>query len=141
MMEVAGQLLLVLIALVVVIGLIFAAAWAVRRYGGAALLGAGSQIRTLATTNVGQRERVLLLEVNGVQLLVGVASGGVSLLREFAITPAPTASAALSSTPTPLQDVRALPSSENVLSSDSAALRFKDTFAIALKRALGRPSA
>ena len=135
MMAVAGQLLLVLIALAVVIGLIFAAAWAVRRYGGAALLGAGSQIRMLATTNVGQRERVLLLEVNGVQLLVGVASGGVSLLREFAITPAPTASAALSSTPTPLQDVRAL------LSSDNTALRFKDTFAIALKRALGRSSA
>ena len=135
MMALAGQLLLVLLALAVVIGLILSAAWAVRRYGGTTLLGAGSQIRMLATTNVGQRERVLLLEVHGVQLLVGVAAGGVSLLREFpaAATQAPAAV----DTPvrvTPLQDVRAL------LSGESPALRFKDAFAVALKRALGPPS-
>ncbi len=136
MMAVAGQLLLVLMALAAVIGLILAAAWAARRYGGATLLGAGSQIRTVAATNVGQRERVLLLEVHGVQLLVGVAAGGVSLLREF--PPGTTqvlVEADASASRSPLQDAREL------FAGEGPALRFKDAFAAALKRALGQPPA
>ncbi len=83
MIEAIGQLLLVLVALAAVIGMIFGAAWLAKRYGAVSMLGASARMRTLAVASVGQRERVVLLEVNGVQLLLGVSAGSVRTLREF----------------------------------------------------------
>jgi flagellar protein FliO/FliZ len=129
MIDVIGQLLLVLLALAAVIGMIFGAAWLAKRYGAAGMLGATARMRTLAVTNVGQRERVVLLEVNGVQLLLGVSAGSVRTLREFpagsfvadAVGSAGSVGATTGEVPAP-----------------AAGMPFKDALAIAVKRALGQ---
>lgn len=75
--------LLVLLGLLAVVGLIFALAWLLRRVGVAGAYG-GQAIKVLAAVNVGSREKVLLVDVGGKQLLLGVAPGRVSSLCEFA---------------------------------------------------------
>ena len=67
-----GSLLLVLIV-------IFALAWLVRRY----LPGMGAQgvVKVVGTTPVGTRERVVVVEVDGTWLLLGVGGGNVRLLH------------------------------------------------------------
>ena len=79
---VGGQLFTVAASLCVVVAAIFAAAWLARRFGVAGRI-TGGRLRTLAATNVGGRERVVLLEVNGVQVLIGVAPGNVRTLHTF----------------------------------------------------------
>lgn len=79
----AGSLLRLLVGLVVVLGTLFALAWLVRR-SGAVGVGRGGAVRVLASAAVGQRERVVLLEVGTQQLLVGVAPGSVRTLVELA---------------------------------------------------------
>ena len=71
-LETSGGLLLVLI-------LIFAAAWLYKRFGSLPISGKGV-IRILSGVSVGTRERVLLLEVDETRLLVGVAPGQVRML-------------------------------------------------------------
>lgn len=78
----AGSLLRLLVGLVVVLGTLFALAWLVRR-SGAVSVGRGGAVRVLASAAVGQRERVVLLEVGTQQLLVGVAPGSVRTLVEL----------------------------------------------------------
>lgn len=123
MIEVIGQLLLVLLALAAVIGMIFGAAWLARCYGGVGLLGSSTRMRTLAVTNVGQRERVVLLEVHGVQLLLGVAAGSVRTLHEF-----PPGSF-------PVDPVTPV---DGTAPATGGPMPFKDALAIAMKRALGQ---
>ncbi len=72
----------VIVSLFLVIGLILALAWLARRIGGASLVG-GQHMKVLASMPVGTRERVLLIDVAGKQLLLGVAPGRVSCLHEF----------------------------------------------------------
>jgi flagellar protein FliO/FliZ len=79
----AGSLLRLLVGLVVVLATLFALAWLVRRTG-AVSAGRGGLVRVLASAAVGQRERVVLVEVGDQQLLVGVAPGSVRTLMEFA---------------------------------------------------------
>ena len=56
--------------------------WLTRRVGGLQLGGANRSLRVVATTMVGPRERIVLLQVgNGEQLLLGVAPGQVTLLK------------------------------------------------------------
>ena len=126
MIDAIGQLLLVLLALAAVIGMIFGAAWLAKRYGAVGMLGATARMRTLAVTNVGQRERVVLLEVNGVQLLLGVSAGSVRTLREF-----PPGSFAVEGTGSADPTAVGLP-------APAAGMPFKDALAIAVKRALGQ---
>ncbi len=58
--------------------------WLTRRLGGLPLTGSNRSLRVVASTMVGARERVVLLEVgNGEQLLLGVAPGQVRLLKAF----------------------------------------------------------
>ncbi|MEE4383310.1 MAG: flagellar biosynthetic protein FliO [Pseudomonadales bacterium] len=78
----AGSLLRLLVGLAVVLGTLFALAWLVRR-SGAVGVGRGGAVRVLASAAVGQRERVVLLEVGTQQLLVGVAPGSVRTLVEL----------------------------------------------------------
>lgn len=68
------------IGLVVVVGVILAVAFFVRRSGG---LGGsvGGQLRVLGAVSVGQRERVVLVKAGKTQLLVGVAPGQVRALH------------------------------------------------------------
>lgn len=78
----AGQSLQVFAALVMVIAFIIVVAWFTRRFGGLHVGGNGA-IRILAGVAVGQRERVVLLQVGEKQLLIGVAPGRVETLHEL----------------------------------------------------------
>lgn len=81
-MELGATVVQVIAALVVTLALVFACAYALRRFG-AVGVGGGQVIKVLSAATVGSRERVLLLEVHGRQLLVGVTSNSVTPLHTF----------------------------------------------------------
>src|SRR5690606_12367124 len=82
----------VMLALVIVLAAVFAAALVLKRLRG--FTGGGSDgIEVLSQAAVGPKERVVIVRVAGNRLLLGVASGQVSLLQtlpgEGDHTPAP----------------------------------------------------
>jgi len=89
-----GSVLQVLLGLAVVLGMVFVAARMIRRINPNVASGS-SALRIVAGIAVGSRERVLLLEVNGTWLVVGVAPGRVSQIHSmpqpenFQTAPAP----------------------------------------------------
>ncbi|OGS95997.1 MAG: flagellar biosynthetic protein FliO [Gallionellales bacterium RBG_16_56_9] len=78
----AGSLLQVLLGLIVVLALMAAAAWLVKRFG-MARTAANSVVRIVGGVSVGNRERVLVLEVADQWIVVGVATGRVSALASM----------------------------------------------------------
>ena len=81
-----SSLLQITLALGLVLGLIAAAAWLLQRlYQPRA--GQGALIQLHASAALGARERVVLLEVGGQWLLVGVAPGQVTSLLQLAAPP------------------------------------------------------
>ncbi|HVY08472.1 MAG TPA: flagellar biosynthetic protein FliO [Burkholderiales bacterium] len=77
-----GSVLQVLLGLAVVLAMVFAAAWAMRRFDPNAATG-GNALRVVAGTSVGSRERVVVLELDDTWLVVGVAPGRVSSLHNM----------------------------------------------------------
>ncbi|ODV12472.1 MAG: flagellar biosynthetic protein FliO [Thiobacillus sp. SCN 64-317] len=77
----ASSLLTVLLSLGLILGGFVAVAWFVRRY----LPGMGAQgaVKVVGTTPVGARERVVVVEVDGTWLLLGVGGGNVRLLHTW----------------------------------------------------------
>jgi flagellar protein FliO/FliZ len=77
--DTATSLLTVLLSLVLILGGFVAVAWFARRY----LPGLGAQgaVKVVGTTAVGTRERVVVVEVDGTWLLLGVGGGNVRLLH------------------------------------------------------------
>jgi flagellar protein FliO/FliZ len=73
----------VTLALVVVLGAVFAFAWLVRRMRGFGSR-VGNAIDVLADVPLGQKERAVLLKVGATQILVGVAPGRVNTLHVLA---------------------------------------------------------
>lgn len=69
----------VLLALVLILGGFIALAWLARRY----LPGMAAQgvVKVVGSTAVGTRERVVVVEVGGTWLLLGVGGGNVRLLH------------------------------------------------------------
>ncbi|AGU51410.1 putative flagellar biosynthetic protein FliO [Variovorax paradoxus B4] len=78
-----------------VLGLIFLCAWAARRFG-LQRLGGGQFVKVVSSTMVGQRERVVVVEVGGTWLVLGIAAGRVNALHSLPAqaVPPPLASAA-----------------------------------------------
>ncbi|TWI02798.1 flagellar protein FliO/FliZ [Luteimonas cucumeris] len=73
-----------LVALVLVLALILGLAWLLRRLPGARLgLHANDQLRLVTSLNVGTKERLLVVDVGGEQLLLGVSAGGISSLHRL----------------------------------------------------------
>jgi flagellar protein FliO/FliZ len=70
----------VTLALALVLGVIFAAAWLLRRVRGFGRPAAGA-LDILADLPVGQKERAVLVRVGRTQLLLGVAPGRVTTLH------------------------------------------------------------
>jgi flagellar protein FliO/FliZ len=117
-------LLRVVLGLALVLALVFAAAWLMRRLR--AIQGAGTDgITVLAQTSLGARERVILVQVGGQKLLLGAGPGNVRTLLVLAAD-APATSAA-----TPLAE-RATAAA---LSTTAPA---RPTFTELLKRSLGK---
>ena len=66
--------------LAVVIGLIFLFAWVVRRFG-LQPSGNGRVLKVVSSAMVGQRERVVVVEIGDAWLVLGVAAGQVRALH------------------------------------------------------------
>lgn len=88
-----GGMLQALAGLLVVVGLIFLLAWAARRIGLQRLTGSGV-VKVVSSTAVGTRERVVVVEVAGNWLVLGVTASQVNTLHTLpaqAAGPAPVA--------------------------------------------------
>lgn len=77
---VAAQLMQLMLGLLLVIGLIFLLAWLVRRMQQVVPRG-GQVIQLLASQSLGTRERLLLVEVGGEQILLGLTPGSITALH------------------------------------------------------------
>ena len=77
--DTATSMFTVLLSLVLILGGFVAVAWFARRY----LPGMGAEgvVKVVGTTAVGTRERVVVIEVDGIWLLLGVGGGNVRLLH------------------------------------------------------------
>ncbi|MCP8689412.1 flagellar biosynthetic protein FliO [Marinobacterium sedimentorum] len=73
-----GQLLM---GLVIVIMAILLVLWLIKRFTGLGVQ--GRHLKVIAALPLGTREKAVLIEVGGRQLLLGVAPGRVSLLERF----------------------------------------------------------
>ena len=69
--------------LALVLALIFACAWAARRFGLLQQAGSGRLIKVVSSAMVGQRERVVVVEVGSTWLVLGVAAGQVRALHSM----------------------------------------------------------
>jgi len=80
--NVAGELVRVLLSLGAIVALIFAAAWLTRRLQSRQIAG-GRRLRCIETMPISTRERVMLIEADGKRLLVGVGTGGIRALHVY----------------------------------------------------------
>lgn len=72
----------VVASLALVIGLLLAALWMMRRVNGVGQA-VGGQMRVVSSLGLGQRERAVLVSVGDQQILLGVAPGRVAALHVF----------------------------------------------------------
>lgn len=79
----SGYLTQVFFGLILVVALIFIVAWLLKRVGHGSFA-SGQQMKLLASMPLGTRERLLLVDIAGQQLLLGVAPGRISTLHTFA---------------------------------------------------------
>ncbi|MCD9087164.1 flagellar biosynthetic protein FliO [Stenotrophomonas sp. SY1] len=94
--------------LLLVLGLIIGLGWLLKRLPGGAFRPVEG-VKVVASINVGAKERVVVVDVNGQQLLLGVTAGGISTLHAL---PEP-----LPQTPAPtLPDFKQLPNFAQLLS-------------------------
>ncbi|GAB4115095.1 MAG: hypothetical protein Fur0026_00410 [Sideroxydans sp.] len=76
----SGSMVQVIVSLLLVLAAVLAVAWVLKRIN-LPRQGAGNVLRVISGITVGQRERVVLLEVNDTWLVVGVAPGQVRTLH------------------------------------------------------------
>lgn len=78
----SAQLLTVLFSLVFVVALIFGMAWLVRKLGmGGGLMTRNTAMSVVATMPIGTRERLVIVDVAGQQLLLGVTAQSIQALH------------------------------------------------------------
>ena len=71
-----------LFGLLLVLGLILGLAWLLKRMPGSGFRPAEG-LKLVASLNVGAKERVVVVDVNGQQLLLGITAGGISTLHQL----------------------------------------------------------
>ncbi len=76
----SGSILQVIVSLLFVLGAIVLVAWILKRIN-LPQNAAGSALKVISGVAVGQRERIVLVEVNDIWLVVGVAPGQVTALH------------------------------------------------------------
>ncbi|MBO9515990.1 MAG: flagellar biosynthetic protein FliO [Variovorax sp.] len=89
----AGGLMQAGFGMVAVLGLIFLCAWLARRFG-LQRFGGGHVVKVVSSSNVGQRERVVVVEVGGTWLVLGVTPTQVNTLHTLPAQAVPQAPAA-----------------------------------------------
>lgn len=77
----AGSIGGAVFSLILVVALILALGWLAKRMPGMNRGGSSSQLKVVASVALGPRERAVVLDVGGRQLLVGVGQGGVRTLH------------------------------------------------------------
>ncbi len=75
-----GQIMKMIVGLMVVLIMIFVVAWVARNYMGFNP-SSNAELKSLAGVLVGQKERVVLVQVGVRQILIGVAPGQITLLH------------------------------------------------------------
>lgn len=70
------------LALLLVLGLILAMAWLLRRMPGNRFAG-NAALRPVASLALGARERLMVVEVGGEQLLLGITASSIQLLHKL----------------------------------------------------------
>jgi flagellar protein FliO/FliZ len=78
----SGSILQVIFSLLLVLAAVVLVAWILKRIN-LPQLAAGNLIKVQATVAVGQRERIVLVEINDTWLVVGVAPGQVRTLHSM----------------------------------------------------------
>jgi flagellar protein FliO/FliZ len=78
-----GSFSQVTLALAVVLAFVFLAAWALRRLRKLNIAGGAQQLQIVAQVALGSKERAVLVRVNDIHVLVGVAPGRVTALHSF----------------------------------------------------------
>ena len=96
-----------ILALLAVLALIVGLGWVLKRMPGSGFKPADG-LRLVASLNVGAKERIVVVEVNGQQLLLGVTAGGINALHQLT-EPLPTPE------PARLPDLKNLPNFAQLL--------------------------
>jgi len=76
----SGNIVQIIFSLLLVLAAIVLVAWLLKRVN-ATQLGAGNQLKVLGSVAVGQRERIVLVEVKDTWLVVGVGPGQIRTLH------------------------------------------------------------
>jgi flagellar protein FliO/FliZ len=76
----SGSVLQVILSLLLVLAAVFVVGWILKRIN-LPQQGAGNALKVISGVAVGQRERIVLVEVNDTWLVVGVAPGQVNALH------------------------------------------------------------
>jgi len=79
----AMQMVRVFGGLIVVLAVIVGGLWLLKRFGGAGFRAPRGQLRVLSSLSVGNRARLLLVQVREAQLLIGVSAQRVELVARF----------------------------------------------------------
>lgn len=78
----ASELASVFFSLLLIIGLIFALAWLVRRFGGATGVNATSSMKVIASLSLGPKEKLLVVQVGAEQFLIGVTPQNINKIAK-----------------------------------------------------------
>lgn len=70
------------LALLLIVGLLFGAAWMARKVSGGKLFGQGN-LRVVSGVALGPRERIVLVEIGETWLVVGIVPGQIRTLHEM----------------------------------------------------------
>jgi len=71
-----------ILGLIIVVGLIFACAWVMRRIGGTSGL-TNQHIKSIACLPLGNKEKLVIVQAGNKQLLLGVTANQISCLSEL----------------------------------------------------------
>ena len=75
----AGSLVQTIFALTLVLGLLFALAWVMKRYG-PKMQGGSAGMRVVGALNLGGRERIMVVEIGNQWIVVGASPGRINAL-------------------------------------------------------------
>jgi flagellar protein FliO/FliZ len=117
-----GSIGQVTLALGVVLAFVFVAAWAMRHLRKLNFSGGTQHLQVVSQVTLGAKERAVLIRVNEVHVLVGVAPGQVTALHTFT---------------TPVEVAGTASSKPSEQSSAAAATGVMPTFQSLLKKSLG----
>ncbi len=81
-----GQILQLLGALITIVGLIILSAWLARKFG-TGMLSVNNSMKITAVLPLGNKEKIAVLEVEGVKLIVGVTAQSISTLHVLECPP------------------------------------------------------